>query len=92
MYEHSTGFSFGKSVGESITAGGEVTVSTGAFGVDVSATVSYEESRTVEVTEERSVSDTYGGETVEEEKWSATSVIRVPPGKVYRAEGMVKQA
>jgi len=89
-FEHSEGFSFGRTVGTSVTTGAEVEVGTEYAGVSVSASVSTEETKSVEETEERSVSNTYGGETSTEESFTAESIVAVPAGKVYKCEALVR--
>lgn len=91
-WSHTSGYSFGREVGTSITKGASVEVGTEFMGVSVSATVSMEETKSVTKSESWSSEDSYGGETSEEESWSATSNVVVPAGKIYRCEATVKRA
>jgi hypothetical protein len=89
-WEHSSGFSFGRTEGADISIGAEVSVGIEYPGVDVSATYSVSTTYSVEETKESHEDDSYGGETSTEESWTATNNVYVPAGKAYECIATVK--
>lgn len=74
-WEHSSGFSFGKEVGRSISESSTVSASAGVSFFGFSASVGYEKTKersaSVSFSTERSSERSYGGELSHEETWEA---------------------
>jgi hypothetical protein len=89
-WSHTSGFSFGKTIGEETTKTTEFNAGIEFYGVSVGASYSTSKTSSVSQTSETRTDDTYGGETSHEESWTATSEVSVPGGSAYECVASVR--